>query len=97
MNKRMGSGGEIEEHWISSLAGTFTEEGLGGVKVFRREMWREMWRYRGENCAGAIEEAAGALGLGGEGLREMARERERGEYAFYEPQVVVGWKGGRWV
>lgn len=94
MSKRMGAMPDIEEHWISRLPGTFGEEGLGGVQVLKMEPRKEMWRFWGENCAGAMEEAAGAIGFGKDALAEMARERARGEFAFFEPQIVVGWKEG---
>lgn len=73
MNERMSSGGKIEDHWISRLPRTFEEEGVSGVQVLRGKPRREMWRFWGKNCAGAMEEAAGMLGMGIE-LKKMARE-----------------------
>lgn len=49
--------------------------------------------YWAENCAGPMEELSMAGNMGTECLIEMARERQKGELAFFEPQIVVRWKG----
>jgi SAM-dependent methyltransferase len=96
MRTRMGSPGGIDAHWISRLPSIFREEGLGGVECLRMgEPRQEMWMFWGEMCAGAMEEAAAALRMGTDSLVEMAKERQRGDFAFYEPQIVVGWKERR--
>ena len=87
--------GPLKENWIVRLPGIFEESGLKGVECLRTgEPRRAMWRFGGENCAGAMEELSERSGFLGakEYLEGMAEERARGEFCFFEPQVVVGWK-----